>query len=250
MNLLIMTIRFLTRIPIPSFGKEEILETKEFAKGVIWYPVIGLLVGACNCFIFFLAGMVSTSWGFPAVCSVLMNILITGAFHLDGLADTCDGLFSSRKKERMLEIMRDSRVGTNGVIAIVFDILFRVVLIQSMAYDHIFPAILLAPVAGKMATPILFGSKYARKEEGLGNIYLGNVSEKRLGAAILIGAFFILIFLGYNGILPIICSLLGMIIYRRYVEKKIDGMTGDTLGAGAELIEILFFVVMMAGRGY
>lgn len=243
MNLFILTLRFLTRIPIPVSETEEFLSPEEFAKGVIWFPAVGLIVGFFCWIAFYI-----TEWLFGGMISILfavfMNLLVTGAFHLDGLADTCDGLFSSRKKERMLEIMRDSRIGTNGAIAVIFDILFRIFLLFALKDSFLVPAMILAPVAGKMAMPLLFQSQYARKGEGIGNLYFG-IGEKRMIATIAFGAFLILLFLGYSGILPVVLSLLAMEFYRRFVEKRIDGMTGDTLGAGSEFIEIFFCMVLV-----
>lgn len=241
MQLFILTLRFLTRIPVP-FNNDTILSNEEFAKGIIYYPIIGLIVGIIN-FLVFMFFSLSGSILVASVFAVLSGIIVTGGFHIDGLADTCDGLYSSRKKERILEIMRDSRVGTNGAIAIVFDILIRVSVIYSIGFDKGIFAIILAPVAGKMATPLLFNSKYARNGEGLGNIYLREKYDFRSVLTMFLGMVIIGVLLLKYSVLPIIICMIFAVLFRKHCEKIIGGMTGDTLGAGSELTEIVFMLV-------
>lgn len=241
MKIFVLTLRFLTRFSIPLKEEGGLLPDSEFAKGVVWFPLIGLIVGISSLAGYLLAERIAGGM-FPAVFAVLIGIMVTGGFHLDGLADTCDGIFSSRKKEQMLIIMRDSRIGTNGALAVVFDILLKVSLIHFIGTPFCYAAVLLAPVAGKMATPLLFQCEYAREGEGLGNIYIGNLTEKRIYFTIFLGAFIILLLLGFLGVITVVITLLGMACYRFLIEKKIGGMTGDTLGAGCELCEVLFLV--------
>ena len=241
MQLFILTLRFLTRIPVP-FNDDTILSNEEFSKGIIYYPIIGLIVGIINFLIFMLFSL-SGNVLVASVFAVLSGIIVTGGFHIDGLADTCDGLYSSRKKERILEIMKDSRVGTNGAIAIVFDILIKVSVIYCLGFDKGIFAVILAPVAGKMATPLLFNSKYARTGEGLGNIYLREKYDIRSILTMFLGMVIIGVFILKYAVLPIIICMFFAVLFRKHCEKIIGGMTGDTLGAGSELAEIVFMIV-------
>ena len=125
------TVSFLTILPVPASNK--ILPQEEFSKGILFYTLIGLLVGLID---YICYGAMVFFFKMPligAVFAVLSETIVTGGFHLDGLADTCDGFFSARKKEKMLEIMKDSRVGTNGALALLFDIVLKVVFLVSMA---------------------------------------------------------------------------------------------------------------------
>ena len=241
MKLFLLTMRFLTRIAIP-FNDDTILSNEEFSKGIIYYPFIGLIVGIINCIVFKIFEF-SGSLFLSSILAVLSGVIVTGGFHIDGLADTCDGLYSSRKKERILEIMRDSRVGTNGALAIIFDILIKISVIYSLGFDKGIFAIILAPVAGKMITPILFNSRYARTGEGLGNIYLREKYDFRSIFTIILGMLIIVLFLREYALIPIIICLLMGLIFRKHCEKIIGGMTGDTLGAGSEIGEIIFMIV-------
>lgn len=247
MKLFILTLRFLTRIPVP-FYEDTILSSEEFSKGIVYYPLIGLILGCCNSLVFFLFAHLGFGL-LGAVSAVFVEILLTGAFHLDGLADTCDALFSSRNKERMLEIMRDSRVGTNGVVAIVFDILLKIILISSLEGRIIWVYLLLAPVAGKMITPFLMHSVYARKEAGLGSIYLRETYSGVMLFSMSTGIIFMGIGFGFASVFPILITFFGAYLFRCYCNNKIGGMTGDTLGAGCEIGEILFLLaVLLQGR--
>lgn len=239
MKTFILTLRFLTRIPFP-YKDNSLMADDEFAKGIIFFPIIGAITGIINAIIFLIAYQTENVL-FAAACAVLSGVVVTGAFHIDGLADTCDGVFSSRSKEKMLDIMRDSRLGTNGAIAVVFDIVLRISLIYGIStkYSQII-LIILTPIAGKMITPILANSVYARHGSGLGNIYIGRLKPYFAVGAVFIGALIIVLALGIEGLLPIFATIITAHIFKKYIEKSIGGMTGDTLGAGAELAEIIF----------
>ncbi len=246
MRRLILTLQFLTRIPIPV---QIDIKENDFAKGIIYFPIAGLVIGSF-CSLVYLGADYLLNGYFPILCAILANVLVTGGFHLDGLADTCDGIYSARPLEQMLEIMRDSRVGTNGVLAIVFDLLFRMILLAAIPSEKIVLAILLAPVAAKtMQSVLMYRAQYARKGSGLGNFYIGKISIVSLFVTLFLGKIILFGFLGMVSIYLFgICLLCG-IFYRYYIQSKIQGMTGDTLGAGSEVVEIVCLLVMaLLGR--
>ncbi len=109
---------FISRLPVPSRWSQG-LDFEQYSRGIVMFPFIGLILGGVSGLIFILL----QPWcGIPlaALFCILALALLTGGFHLDGLADTCDGIFSARRRERMLEIMRDSRLGTHGGLASYF----------------------------------------------------------------------------------------------------------------------------------
>lgn len=237
------TVSFLTILPVPTYNK--MLPQEEFSKGILYYTAIGLLVGLID-YVCYGAMVFFLKLPFMgAVLAVLSETIVTGGFHLDGLADTCDGFFSARKKEKMLEIMKDSRVGTNGAIALLFDIILKITFLVTMVERDGYLAVLLAPVAGKMATPILMKSNYAREQSGLGSLYLTQKYTKYMITCVLIGIALLAGFLQIDSILPILTVLLFAFLFREYCQYKIGGMTGDTLGAGYELSEIVFLATMV-----
>ncbi len=285
----ILAVQLLTRIPIK---KQVAVKDDTLVNGVVFWPLIGLITGAIQLGVYYLLSFIMAR---PAaiVLAVLTQIVINGGFHLDGLCDTADGIYSARTRERMLEIMKDSRIGTNGVIAALFDILLKITLLGQLAHPmipmllmpvagklvqimkdsrigtngviaalfdillkitllgqlaHPMIPMLLMPVAGKLVQGILiYKASYARKE-GLGNAYIGKISlpvfviSTAVGTVIMAG---ILVFSGSLWLIfvPFICLLFAF-GFRRYIEAKLGGLTGDILGAGSELTEIIFLILM------
>lgn len=235
MSNFILMIQFFTRIPIPIS-----VDVKEdsFVKGIAYYSLVGSIIGGFNLLVYYLLSLVFSST-VSIIAVIISNTLLTGAFHLDGLADTCDGIYSARPKDRMLEIMKDSRVGTNGVIAIVFDFMLRYAFLSSISSEYIMLAILLAPIASKMHVGFLaYITKYARKQ-GLAGLFMDKITLLPTLINIVIGFVFFAVFLGGIGIILLLSYTVVTLLYKVYIYKKIDGMTGDTLGAANEVIEII-----------
>ncbi|NLP47158.1 MAG: adenosylcobinamide-GDP ribazoletransferase [Epulopiscium sp.] len=244
MKSIILTFQFLTRIPLPITID---IQEDSFVKGIVCFPIVGLVVGLYNVLIyFFLCRLLPKE--VVLIFAILANISITGALHVDGLADTCDGIFSTRKAEHMLEIMRDSRIGTHGTLGIIFDLLFRyTILIQILKVDPemLKMALLLSPVASRTVMGLcIYFSTYARKE-GLGGLYL---SCKKIVPTIccgMIGFVFFVCFLEIRGIFILISSTVVGFLIKYVIERKIGGMTGDTLGAIHEVVEVICLLLFL-----
>jgi adenosylcobinamide-GDP ribazoletransferase len=246
MKSFILTLQFLTRIPINiSVDVKE----EDFIKGVKFFPIVGLIVGIINIIIYRLCSLIMPPQA-AIVGTVLSNILITGALHIDGLADTCDGIFSSRSRDRMLEIMKDSRIGTNGAVAVFFDLALRIVLLLSINETHIIKTLIISPILSRTIMVVLMHySVYARTEGGLGNIFIGKIGLKDTISTVIIAVIISSTLFGYKAILVMVLNLIIMIIYKSYIFKKIGGMTGDTLGAGNEISELLVILtIYLIGR--
>lgn len=248
MRIFILTLQFMTRIPI---NRDLKATDEDFAKGVVFFPLVGLIIGAFNLMVLIAASKIFGG-AFPIICCLLAGTAITGGFHVDGLADTCDGIFSSRTRDRMLEIMRDSRIGTIGTIAIIFDYMLRLSLLAMLSGKGLYAAVLLSPVVGKTLMVLLMKtSVYARSGSGLGGLYL---EKQTIGATMLAAVIGLAIILGFSGIWGIaafgVCAVV-CFLYRSFIYSKLQGMTGDTLGAANELLEVsfIFITAIMAGRG-
>lgn len=248
MRIFILTLQFLTRIPINADLKAT---EEDFAKGVVFFPLVGLIIGAFNLTILIAASKI-LGGTFPVICCLLAGTAVTGGLHADGLADTCDGIFSSRTRDKMLEIMRDSRIGTNGTIAILFDYLIRISLLVMLTGKGLYFAVLLSPVAARTLMVLLIKtSVYARSGPGLGGLYLEKQTIGGTMLAVVIGMAIIAGFSGVWGIAAFgICTVI-CFLYRSFIYSKLQGMTGDTLGACSELMEVTFILIMavLAGRG-
>ena len=238
-------LQFLTIIRLPG----RFAPSEETLKGAPpFFPVIGLLVGVLAA---------ATDWGlgflFPVwVRSVLTTILliaVSGALHMDGLADTADGLFSSRPREKILEIMRDSRTGPMGVVAIVCVISLKVALLASLKTADRFWVLLLLPVAGRSALLFVMAILPYARQDGLAGVF--NIGRS---AAFLLWPLFFLLFAGgiaggMPGIAAGMASFLFVLFFILYLRGKIGGYTGDTLGAGCELTELIPPLVAIAWMG-
>jgi adenosylcobinamide-GDP ribazoletransferase len=177
---------------------------------------------------------------------VLFLVICSAGLHMDGLADTADGLFSSRPRERILEIMRDSHIGTMGVLAIVAVLLLKVALLASLAGPQRWRLVLLAPIAGRCAMLLAMSLlSYARSGGGLATIFRSQGRRAALLSAwaivVVFGAGWLCA--GYRGVAIAAASVAVVLLFGWYTKRRIGGYTGDTLGATSELAEVLPFLV-------
>jgi adenosylcobinamide-GDP ribazoletransferase len=238
MKKFILMIQFFTRIPI---NKEIDIKDDDFARAIVYFPVVGFVIAIVNVLTYLLFAKISSGL-LPIVMTVLANVLITGALHVDGLADTCDGIFSARKKERMLEIMKDSRLGTNGAVAIFFDLILRIALLSTVSETHIIKVILVTTIISKTMVAVLaFISP--KRETGLGSLFVGVVSKKDMLIILLICGISCFLILGQGAIIIIGLNIGLIIIFRNYILSKLGVITGDILGAVNEISEITVLVI-------
>ncbi len=262
----LLAVQFLTRLPVNIKGK---VEEKNIARAMAYFPLVGLLLGLLAAVFHALASAVVAE----AVADLLvitLLVVITGNLHGDALMDTVDGIFSGRPRERMLEIMRDSRVGSHGVMAGVLLILFKFVLFGQFSQDTAglllsdkALALILIPVMGRWAQ--VFGATlypYARSGSGGGvGSFTDHVGRREilLASATVLAAALILVGLydfWLSGTMAALLTglvkggilagavLAGTAGLARYFAGKLGGMTGDTLGAMNELIEVLSMIVL------
>lgn len=238
-------LQFLTIIRLPGgFAPNE-----ETLKGAPpFFPVVGLFVGVLVAAVDGALGFLFPVWVRSVLATILL-IAFSGGLHMDGLADTADGLLSSRPREKMLEIMRDSRTGPMGVIAIVCVILLKVALLSSLATPDRFWTLLIIPVAGRSALLIVMARLPYARPEGLAGVF----PLHRPSLFILWSLMFLLFFGGVaggrQGIAAGAASFLFAWLFAFYLRGKIGGYTGDTLGAACELTELIPPLVVCAGGG-
>ena len=262
MQALFLMIRFLTRWPLPEAWFRADFSEDNFVRGMKWLPLVGLLVGLpAALWLWFAETILPHDNFFGPFCAVALLIRASGGLHMDGLADTADGLFANRPREKMLAIMRDSTVGAGGVIAIVLDILGKFLLVSDLVVagssETAVVAILAAPVCGRMALVWhAAAAPYARNEPGLG-AFVNRVGYRHALAATLVAlalltplSFFLcgtwtcrLGLLALFVLGPIALALL----FARHLAKRLGGITGDTMGATIELAELAtLFLCLLA----
>lgn len=244
-KLLLASLQFMTRLPIPE-RYTQTLTLEDYPRGIVTFPVVGLVVGIITALVF---AMLQSALGplLASVFAVLSGAAVTGAFHLDGLADTADGVFSARTRERMLEIMRDSQIGTNGALALIFHLLLKIVVIYQLATIGavVYSALIAGPIIGRGLNVLLMYRQTYARESGVGNIYIGKISQRDLFLTLLISALLLLLLLGFQAIVPVAFSLIFVVGYRWFIQHKLGGQTGDTLGAAIELLDLIFILLIL-----
>ena len=241
-------LRFLTILPIPEAWCGDV---DDFHNSPNWYPLTGLLIGLLLALLdLFLCYLLPLE--VATVLLLIAMVAISGALHLDGLADSADAFYSSRGRERMLEIMKDSCAGPMGVTAIIFILLLKLMLLLALPPALRWQVIVLMPLAGRSILPIISSWLPYARATGTAAFTSHTFSTNRLFVTLLFLLIPASILLGsLTGILLVLAVggsgwLLGI-----YSRSKIGGFTGDTLGATCELIELLppLCVVILAQQG-
>lgn len=246
MKALATAVRFMTVLPVPDAwcGDERTMAR------LTWYtPVVGALVGGCAVAVTLaLRPLVP-----PLVLAVLVAAayaLLSGGLHLDGLADTADGFLSWRPRERVLEIMHDSHIGTMGVLALIFVVGLRVALLTAL-FESLpqtgprLPAtVFLAPMTGRCLVPLTIALVPYARPQGLGAL-VWQRSVVRAGAGLVVLG--VLGWLTWCGTGLVAAGLAALAVggFAGWCRRRIGGGTGDTLGAAIELGDLLPLVVIV-----
>lgn len=237
-----LSFSILTIFPIPTKLYDGVKNTSQSA---IFFPFTGLIIGASIASVGYFLHPYLPAWPLAVFCTLLLAV-ISGAFHLDGLADCADGFFSSRPKERIIEIMKDSQIGVMGGLALIFTLLFKVTLLHELcANRNLFTiSLFAAALLGRCSINyFMFFSKPISKD-GLGASFW-NKSKLSFLSAIICPAT-LLYFIHYRQVLLIIlCTVIMNILFAKYCYRKINGGSGDTLGASCELAETLTLLLLV-----
>ncbi len=238
---------FYTRIPCPSwvdFSQESLNNATKY------FPLIGWIVGACTALILSLSSLILPI-SVSVVLALITGVLITGAFHEDGFADTCDGFGGGWTKEKILEIMKDSRSGAYGVIGSVLLLLLKYSTLAALARDDIWfciSTIILAHTLSRFsAVFITFTEEYVREDE-LSKVK--PIAKKLSMPNFIISSLWIIpaFFLFKTSIflLVLLPVLLATLYLKRYFRKWIGGFTGDCLGATQQINEVIILLSCLA----
>lgn len=218
-----------------------------------FFPVIGMILGGL---LLLFDVCISHLWPplVVAVLDVLFLIMVTGAFHLDGLGDAADGLFSHRSKERALEIMKDSRTGMMGLVAIFCVLAVKIAGIYSVKTSgstfQVLTLLLIIPSYSRAS--MLFGIRfldYGRKETGTGlDLFQKAIGLKDFSFVLI--PVVISLFLGYKGLILNLAFLSTLVLVLGFYKRKLGCITGDMLGAMTEINEAVLFLATGAAILY
>ncbi len=242
----LLAVQFLGIIPV-----NVKYSVKKFAGAVIFFPVVGLLLG------FLTAGlnMLMIRAGFDALLASTMTIILltvlTGGLHLDGLSDTFDGLYGGKNIKDKLRIMRDPHTGSMGVLAIISAVILKISLLNAVTAPAKPIAIVLMCLLGRWAMVfVMFLFPYARKQ-GKAKHFMEKLNLPIFILPSIIALSAAVALWRLKGMIAFVLAALVSYTISRYINKKINGITGDTIGAINELTEItvLFAVCLFERAG-
>jgi adenosylcobinamide-GDP ribazoletransferase len=244
-HLFFTAVRFLTRLPVPAGD----FHTGDLANSLVFFPVVGLLLAAGGLLLHF---VLATHTGNAVVVLVILLylVLLTGGLHEDALADAADGLGGGWEKEQMLAIMRDSRIGSYGAIAIAFSLLGRFVLLTELPATKFAAYFAAGQVLSRWTPlPLSFFMLPARAGSGQGSRVARKLSWFSLICGTLLALGIALLFLKgallwAGSVAVLITAITGF-----YYQKRLGGITGDCLGATIQLAEIGVYLTGVIVRG-
>jgi adenosylcobinamide-GDP ribazoletransferase len=233
--------RFLTILP--GGGSEGETSPRLLGRSMGFYPLVGLLLGMILWAAYW---MLSAAFS-RTVCDglvLLLLVLITGAFHLDGLADSLDGMAAGKSAQERLLIMRDHRVGTFGVVGLLSVLGIKFLALNSLPEEVLGKSLAVALVLGRWSmVELIYRAPYARPEGGLGRVFKENVKRREMilaGATSLILSVLLLRFWGALLWLAVTVFTLGI---QFLFLRRLGGVTGDVLGASNEVNEVLVLIL-------
>jgi adenosylcobinamide-GDP ribazoletransferase len=233
---------YMTRLPIKiNFDVDD----NDVSKTSIFFGITSLFVGAFMFLFYYLFSLLGFNI-FAIIAALGAGVIITGALHIDGFIDCADAFFVSKSKQRALEILKDSRVGAYGAIAVVFLFLIKASLFYELAslQSNLMYAFFIMPVAAKVAVlTCAYFSKYPR-ENGSGKsiITLMKLSEMLISFLIILCILFY--FYRITGLIIFASMIVLGLLYVMIGKRKIGGATGDVLGSANESGEILFLMII------
>jgi adenosylcobinamide-GDP ribazoletransferase len=231
----------LTILPL---DRQRRISEEALVGSAAYFPVVGLCIGG------FL--MAASRWLSPllapeplAVILLLLSVLVTGGLHLDGLADLCDGLAAGGNRERILSVMKDSRVGAFGVMGLVIVLFFKYVLFLEVFHQRAFRSFLIMGLLSRWAMVLAaFSGRYAR-DAGTAKPFIGQVRWLSfVGSTTFTAGVVWMLFKGPGlGVFVSVGGVAELFLY--HLKLKIGGLTGDGLGALNELVEVMVLLLIL-----
>ncbi len=245
MRLYLIAMQFLTIIPL-SFAEEW--QEGEMGRSMRWFPLVGLFIGV---------GLAALDRALvlllPAPLAALLLVtalaIVTGALHLDGVADVADGFGARGGRERFLAVMKDSGTGAIGAVGVVLVLLLKFQALVSLPSELRLQAIIFFPAVARFAQVLVTAGALRARADGLGATFAVGAGYTELviaAATTFIAGWFLL---GIKGIFCCIMISLLAFCSRKYFNHRLGGITGDIIGATSEVAEIICLLVVVAAAG-
>ncbi len=239
---LLTALRFLTILPVPG---RSVVDERTIGRATAWYPLAGLVVGAL------LAGGLRLGllvWPASAAgaTALILWAVVTRGFHLDGLADTFDGIGGGATRERKLAIMKDSRVGVFGVVAVALVLLGKFAFLAELGGRTAVLGLAAVPVLGRWGMLVALFSFPSASAGGLGQAVKKHCRWPQLAIGSLTALAAAVLLLGAWGLLLAGAAAAGALLLGALFTRQLGGLTGDTCGAVCELGELLGLALLAA----
>lgn len=235
MNSFLIALTFLTRVPVPfdiHYGSVQM------ARSVLWYPLVGLLIG---CFLV-LAALFFLYFGLPSsiVAGLVLGlwIVVTGALHWDGLADCADAWLANGDQEKTLAVLKDTHCGAAAIVVVGVCLLLFSSALTALVIQQNWVVIAFAPVLGRAAALILILTTTYVRENGMGVALTAHIPKLGVTLILVTTAAIIFLLLSYQGLVIIVGLIAMVFMLRCWMQKRLGGMTGDTIGALIVLSEL------------
>ncbi|MFC2729520.1 MAG: adenosylcobinamide-GDP ribazoletransferase [Centipeda sp. (in: firmicutes)] len=239
MNSFLVGLQFLTRIHI---ARQTVWTAEDFGRSTRFFPLVGLVLGICYALAAWLLVYFIGMRTLTAVLLLILPLLLTGGLHADGFMDTADGVFSGRERERKLEIMKDSRVGSFGVVSFVLLMFLQFALLLDMHPFLLVPALFIMPIIGRMAMVLAIACFPYARADGMGKTFADMADRKTIVTASVMTVVFVL----PCGLLASVALMLGVLfalLFCRAMTTTLGGVTGDVYGAVTVLTETLVLAI-------
>jgi adenosylcobinamide-GDP ribazoletransferase len=236
----LIALRFLTRLPVPLGDKPS---EKDIGRSLLYYPLVGLLIGLL---------LAATAWALanaPALLRAALVlaawVLLTGALHLDGLADSADAWVGGHgDRAKTLRIMKDPACGPMGVVVLVLVLLVKFAALHALTAAGDWTALVLAPLLARTALPLLFLTTPYVRPGGLGAALAAHLPRRTAMAVVTLIAVAVPLTTGGRGLWLLATTAAVFLLLRALMRRRLHGTTGDTAGAMVELIEATVLVAM------
>jgi adenosylcobinamide-GDP ribazoletransferase len=251
LRLALLALQFLTRVPVPAWVGYRDEWLHQCARH---FPLVGLFIGAVAA-LALLGASALWPWPLAVLLSMAATLVLTGAFHEDGLADTFDALGGAVSRDKALAIMKDSRLGTYGTVALVMVLALKAAALIALGAQAVAALLLAHSVSRVLPVALIHGLSYAgdadaAKAKPLSTrVSLGGVGVAALWGVALAGG---LIGVRWLGVGAVIASLVAVglvaLLMARWLRRRLGGFTGDTLGATQQLGELAIYLALIAAR--
>ncbi|MEM9169891.1 MAG: adenosylcobinamide-GDP ribazoletransferase [Pseudomonadota bacterium] len=241
-----LAVQFLTRLPTPA---SDLYTPERLAASVRYYPLVGAVVGGLCAGVYWACALVLPG-PLPALIAVAAGLLATGGFHEDGLADTLDGVGGGATRADVLRIMRDSRIGAYGALALIIVIPMKIAALSALPVALACGALIAGHALSRLSAVLVVASSRYVRDEGVGKPVADGVSKRGLAVVVATGAVVAAAWLAVWPPVSLAAGALGLAVghaaMRALFERKIGGYTGDALGAVQQTSETLFYVGLAA----